>query len=129
MKLIRRCGGVAIRRKRHVHEEAAHGEEEKGNSERAAISSCGYAAAAAAGAVERRRRWTGWGIAESSGSSGSPRWETSAREKVFSARGKDGARVRGQANVASDFGDGERRRLAFYAERSFRDTQLANLAN
>jgi hypothetical protein len=31
--------------------------------------------------------------------------------------------------VASDFGDGERLRLAFYAERSFRDTQLANLAN
>jgi hypothetical protein len=63
------------------------------------------------------------------GRAGSPRWETSARGKVFSARGKDGACVHGQADVASYFGDGERRRLAFYAERSFRDTQLANLAN
>jgi hypothetical protein len=31
--------------------------------------------------------------------------------------------------MASNFGDGRRRRLAFYAERSFKDTQLANLAN
>jgi hypothetical protein len=84
----------------------------------------------AAAAVRRRRqeRLRGEGdgrdgeLRNPAGRAGSPRWETSAR-------GKDGARVRGQADVASYFGDGERRRLAFYAERSFRDTQLANLAN
>ena len=64
-KLIQRCSGVAIRRKRPVHEEAAHSEEEKGNSDRVAIScsGCLAAAAAVAGAGERTRRWTGWGIA------------------------------------------------------------------
>jgi hypothetical protein len=45
-----------------------------------------------------------------------------ARESLLCAR--EGWRARGQANVASDFEDGERRRLALYAERSFRIPNL-----
>ena len=90
----------------------------------------------AAPAVQRRQeRVRGQGdgrdgeLRYSAGPSGFPRWETSQHAGNSSLRAGRIVGARGQADVASDFGDGERRRFAFYAERRFWDSQLGILAN